>query len=353
MSLRFQRREQASWRVELGVHLAAVLVAALAGCALFALAGAPPLEALWMLVKEPLGSAFGFSETLVKTVPLAFCALAVALALKIDLWNIGAEGQLFMGAFAGSWLALHGPALPGPLRVPSILLIGALAGAVWAVVPGLLKVYGRVNEIISTLMLNYVAIAWVELFVYGPWKGADGFPYTSLFEEGWRLPLVYRRVHAGLVLVVVLAALLWWIERRTALGYEVRMAGASPAAARYAGIPVPSRLILVMAVAGAAAGLAGVCEVAGVEHRLHAGISPGYGYTAIIIAFLARKNLLASIAVAFLFAALAVGGEGVQVSFPGVSSAVVQVFQGLLLLLVLAGGVLTRYRLVRVGEGRS
>ena len=346
MSLRVERRSRPSWQAELGVLLGAVLLASLAGCGLFALAGAPPLEALAMLVKEPFGSAYGISETLVRTVPLAFCALAVALALKIDLWNIGAEGQLYLGALAGSWLALHGPSLPGPLRLPSILLVGAVAGAIWAVIPGLLKVYGRVNEIISTLMLNYVAIAWVELMVYGPWKGSDGFPYTALFEAGWRLPLLYKRVHAGLILVLVLALVLWLIERRTVLGYEIRMAGASPAAARYGGVPVLSRLLLVMALAGGAAGLAGVCEVAGVEYRLHAGISPGYGYTAIIIAFLARRNLPLSVVVAFLFAALVVGGDGVQVSFPGVSAAVVQVFQGLLLLLVLAGGWFTRYRLV-------
>jgi general nucleoside transport system permease protein len=346
VSLRVERRGRPSWRAELGVLAGAILLASLAGCGLFALAGAPPLEALAMLVQEPFGSAYGISETLVRTVPLAFCALAVALALKIDMWNIGAEGQLYLGALAGSWLALHGPALPGPLRLPSILVVGFVAGALWAVIPGLLKIYGRVNEIISTLMLNYVAIAWVELMVYGPWKGADGFPYTALFEASWRLPLLYKRVHAGLILVLLLALVLWLVERRTVLGYEIRMAGASPAAARYGGVPVLSRLLLVMALAGGAAGLAGVCEVAGVEYRLHAGISPGYGYTAIIIAFLARRNLLMSVVVAFLFAALVVGGDGVQVSFPGVSAAVVQVFQGLLLLLVLAGGWFTRFRLV-------
>ena len=347
MSLRIERRVQASWAAELIVILAAVALAAVAGCGIFALAGAPPLEALWVLVQEPFGSAYGLSETLVRTVPLALCALAVALALKIDLWNIGAEGQLYLGALAGSWLALHGPDLPGPLRLPAILLVGAAAGAVWAVIPGLLKVYGRVNEIISTLMLNYVAIAWVKLMVYGPWKGADGFPYTTTFDASWWLPLLYKRVHGGLVLVLALAAALWLIERRTVLGFEVRVAGASQVVARYAGVPVLSRLLLVMAVAGAAAGLAGVCEVAGVEHRLHAAISPGYGYTAIIIAFLARRSLPLSVLVAFLFAGLAVGGDGLQVSFPGVSSAVVQVFQGLLLLLVLAGGWLPRYRVGR------
>ncbi len=345
MSLRLEPRSRASWQAELGVYLGALLLSGLVGAALFAAAGAPPLEAMVLLLKEPFGSAYGFSETLLKTIPLAFCALAVALALKIDLWNIGAEGQLYMGAMAATWLALSGLALPVPLRLPAVLLVGAAAGAAWAIVPGLLKVYGGVNEIISTLMLNYVAIAWVELQVYGPWKGADGFPYTALFDESWQLPLLWRRVHLGLVLAVLLATVLYFVERRTSLGYEVRVAGASRAAARYAGQPVLSRLLLVMALAGAAAGLAGVAEVCGVEHRLHAGISPGYGYTAIIVAFLARRHLLFSLLVALLFAALAVGGDGLQMAFPSVSSAIVQVFQGLLLLTVLAGGVFTRYRL--------
>ncbi|MFH1464581.1 MAG: ABC transporter permease [Pseudomonadota bacterium] len=342
--LKIERRAAPSLAAEIGVLAAALLLSALAGAALFALAGAPPLEALALLVKEPFGSGYGLSETLVKTVPLALCALAVALALKIDLWNIGAEGQLFLGALAAAWVALADPPL-GPLKLPALLLLGAAAGAVWAIVPGLLKVYGGVNEIISTLMLNYVAIAGVELMVYGPWKGADGFPYTAMFEPGWHLPLLYKRAHAGLLLVLLLAGALWLVERRTALGYEVRVAGASPATARYGGMPVLSRLLMVMAAAGGCAGLAGACELAGVEHRLHAGISPGYGYTAIIIAFLARRSLPVSVLVAFLFAALAVGGDGLQVAFPGVSSSVVQVFQGLLLLLVLAGGTLTRFRL--------
>lgn len=342
--LRIERRAESSVVAEVGVLAVALLLSASVGAILFALAGAPPLEALGLLVEEPFGSAFGLSETLVKTVPLALCALAVALALKIDLWNIGAEGQLHLGALAAAWLALADPAL-GPLKLPVLLLFGAAAGAVWAIVPGLLRVYGRVNEIISTLMLNYVAIAWVELMVYGPWKGQDGFPYTAVFESGWHLPLLYKRAHAGLLLVLVLAGALWFVERRTALGYEVRVAGASPATARYGGLPVLSRLLAVMGAAGGCAGLAGACELAGVEHRLHAGISPGYGYTAIIIAFLARRNLPVSVLIAFLFAALAVGGEGVQVAFPGVSASVVQVFQGFLLLAVLAGGTLTRFRI--------
>ena len=352
MSWQLVPRERRPWWLEVGVYLVALLLSALLGAGLFALSGAPPLDAIVVLVSEPFGSAYGLSETALKTVPLALCALAVALALKIGLWNIGAEGQLYMGALGGMAAALWWPDLPGALGLPLAILAGALAGALWASVPGLLKVYGGVNEIISTLMLNYVAIAWVEYMVYGPWKGEDGFPYTAMIAESWRLPLLYRRVHAGILLVLLLALMLHLAERYSVLGFQVRLVGASVGAARYAGVPVLSRLLLVMFLAGGAAGLAGVMEVVGVEHRLHAAISPGYGYTAIIIAFLARTHLLAVVAVAFLFAALAVGGDGVQMAFPGVSSSIVAVFQGALLLLFLAGGTFTRYRVRRVGVQR-
>lgn len=346
--LRLERRSEPALLAEATVLLLAVALSCGVAALLFWLCGAPPLRALLALAAEPFGSAYGFSETLVKTVPLAFCALAVALGLKIGLWNIGAEGQLFMGAFGATLAALHLPAVPEVARVPVLLAAGALAGALWATGPGLLKVWGGVSEIISTLMLNYVAIAWVEYLVFGPWKGADGFPYTAFFDPGWRLPLLFGRVHAGIVLAVVLTLVLWAIERGTTLGYEVRVAGASPENARYGGMAVLSRLLLVMAAAGGCAGLAGACVVSGVEHRLHAGVSAGYGYTAIIVAFLARRSLPGSVVVAFLFAALAVGGDGLQVAFPEVGSAIVRVLQGFLLVAVLSGGALAGYR-VRVG----
>ena len=346
MRIRLQQRSRVSPLAEAGVLAVALAASALVGAIVFAAAGAPPLASLAVLVTEPFGSAFGISETLVKAVPLGFCALAVALALKVDLWNIGAEGQLFMGALGASWAALYAPPVPGPLRIPFALLCGAAAGALWALLPGVLRTWGRVSEILSTLLLNYVAIAWVEMLVYGPWKGEDRFPYTAFFDEGFWLPVLFRRVHGGILLLVGLAVILAWIERRTVVGYEVRVVGASPALARYAGLPVAARLLAVMAAAGALGGLAGACEVLGVQHRLHAQVSPGYGYTAIIVAFLARRDLLASVVVAVLFAALAVGGDGLPAASPALSPSIVKVFQGVLLLLVLSGGVLARYRVV-------
>ncbi|MBN1334709.1 MAG: ABC transporter permease [Deltaproteobacteria bacterium] len=339
-------RGRTSVLAEVGVLTAAVAVSAMVGALVFAAAGAPPLASLGVLVTEPFGSAFGLSETLLKAVPLGFCALAVAAALKVNLWNIGAEGQFCMGALGATWAALYGPVVPGPMRIGFALLCGASMGALWALVPGVLRTWGRVSEILSTLLLNYVAIAWIEMLVYGPWKGEDRFPYTAFIDAGFWLPPLFRRVHAGLLLLVGIAVLLAWIERRTVIGYEVRVVGASPALARTAGLPVAARLLAVLAVAGALGGLAGACEILGVQHRLHAQIAFGYGYTAIIVAFLARRDLLASVGVAVLFAALAVGGDGLPVADPALSPAIVKVFQGVLLLAVLSGSTLVRYRIV-------
>ncbi|MDY0059670.1 MAG: ABC transporter permease [Myxococcota bacterium] len=353
MSWRLEPRAEPGLLVEAGWLVLAVLVAVLAGALLFAGAGAPPLAALGLLVTEPFGSGYGLAETLVRTVPLACCGLAVAFARQANLWNIGAEGQLMIGALGASWLPLAGPPLPEAGQWPLLLLAGALSGACWGGIAALLRAFRGVNEILSTLMLNYVGISLVEGLVHGPWKGADGFPYTDFFGPGWRLPLLTGRVHAGLLGVIALAVVLHLLLARTRLGLELRVVGAAPETARTSGIPVRTRLVLALTLGGAFAGLAGALEVAGVEGRLHGGLAQGVGYTAILVAFLARGNLLAVLPTALALAALTVGGDGVQMAYPGVSAATVLVFQGLLLLLVLLGGRLAGFRLRRSpGGGR-
>jgi ABC-type uncharacterized transport system permease subunit len=346
MRLRLVPRENPGPWTGAGVAAGALLASLLAGAALFALAGAPPLAALRTLLGEPFGSAFGVSETLLVATPLTLCGLSVALAHRVGLWNIGAEGQLYLGAFAAAGLALHVP-VPAPASLLLGAVAGALAGALWALGPGLLRVRAGVSEILTTLLLNYVALAWIEYWVFGAWKGADGFPYTAYFDPAWHLPRLMHRAHLGLPVALALAVLLAWLVRHTTVGYEVRVIGASPAAARHAGLPVTSRIIAVMAVAGALAGLAGSFEVMGVAHRLHASLSPGHGYTAIIVAFLARHHLLAVPVVAMGFAALAVGGEALQIEHRALSAAAVDALQGVLLASVLVGQGLARYRLVR------
>lgn len=333
---------------ELRVLAIGLALAALSGAVLFAASGAPPLAGLAALVTEPFGSAYGWSETLLKASPIALAALSVSLARRVGLWNIGAEGQLYVGAWAGAGLALHASVDPGPLGPLLVLLAGGLAGAVWAALPALLKVRLGVSEILTTLLLNYVAIAWVELWVYGPWKGDDGFPYTAFLADQWHLPLLGGRVHAGVLIVLALALAMGWALRATVAGYNVRLVGASPEAGRYAGVPVGQVRGSIFVLAGALAGLAGAVELAGVQHRLHAGMSPGYGYTAILAAFIAGTRPVRAVLVAVLLAALEVGGEGVQVRYPGVSAASVQVFKGVLFVALLSGLGLTRLRIARI-----
>ncbi len=334
------------------VALSALVVSLGAGSGLFALAGAPVGGALWVLVSEPFGSLYGFSETLVTATPLILCGLAVALAYRVGLWNIGAEGQLQMGAFAATGMALSVslPAGVDALGVPLMVLAGALLGALWALLAGILRTHAQVSEILATLMLNYVAVAWVGFWIYGPWKGEDGFPYTAYIDDSWQLSTFLHRAHIGLFFAAGLAVLLWLVLRYTAFGYELRVLGASPATAHYAGMPTRARRLAVMAMAGGLAGVAGAFEVSGVAHRLQESISPGYGYSGIIVAFLARSQPLAVIFSGLFLAALAVGGEGLEIAFPSLSSATVSAFEGLLLLGVLLGQGLSRYRLVFVAS---
>ncbi len=334
----------------LGVGLA---LAALSGAALFAANGVSPIDGLIALVREPFGSRFGWSETLIEASPIALCALSVSLARRVGLWNIGAEGQLYVGAWAGTGLAMFATTHPGPLGPLLVLMAGALAGAAWAAIPALLHVRLGVSEILSTLMLNYVAIAWVELWVYGPWKGQDGMPYTATLAPVWQLPTLFGRVHGGVILVVLLAVIMGWALRHTVAGYRVRLVGQSAEAARYAGLRVGEIKSTAFLLAGALAGLAGAVEVAGVQHRLQPVMSPGYGYTAILAAFIAGTRPVRAALVALLLGALEVGGEAAQVSLPGVSASSVAVFKGVLFVTLLSGLAFTQLRLVRVGPAQE
>ncbi len=355
MRWRWVPREEPGPLSGVWVGTISIVVAISASSILVAMTGAPPLDVLWELVRAPLSTAFGLSETLLTATPLLLCGLAVAFANQGGLWNIGAEGQLLMGAFAAGGVALHldlGTAMSSDLSplwaVPLATLAAAAAGATWALLATTWSQYTRMSEILSTLMLNYVAIAWLNFLLFGPWKGADGFPYTEYIADSWRLPVLYRRVHLGLLLALSLVAALYLFSRVSALGYEMRIVGASRATARYAGMSVGRIQILVMAISGAVAGLAGAFDVMGVSHRLHTSLSLGYGYTAIIIAFLARAQLLLVPVVAVAFAALMVGGESVQIDYPQISAAAVAALQGILLIAVLVGRGLYRYRLVRI-----
>jgi simple sugar transport system permease protein len=350
-----------AWRLEPRTHVpawlpaltsaGAVVVALLIGALILALAGGDPLAAYAQIARSSFGGLDVFSDTLVKAIPLMLVGLACAVAFRMRLWNIGAEGQFFLGAWGASAVVLA-PLLPpetsGWLMIPAMMLAGMAAGALWAFVPGVLKARFKVNEIISTLMLNYIAIAWNDFFIFGVWS-EGGFQMSRTFPRSAWLPRLTDlaaavdafsglTTHLGLLFALIAAVLVWWVLQRSRWGYEIRLIGDNPRAAEYAGVPIARYTVLVMMFSGALAGLAGMSEISGVVHRLQGAISPGYGFTGIIIAWLAKLNPFAIILVSVLFGALILAGREIQ------PSGIPRLIQGIVLVCLIASDFLLRYR---------
>lgn len=302
--------------------------------------GYDPFEAAGAALGGAFGSADAFlSVTLVRSIPLMLTGLAVAFAFRAGVWNIGAEGQLLAGAIAAAWVGLVGRALPAWLLLPMLLALAAFAGALWALVPALMKVRLGVGEVITTLLMSFVAIELTAFVVRGPLQEPRGvFPQTEAIAAGARLPALVpgTRLHLGVVLAVVAAVAVAWLFRQTKLGFRMRAVGASPEAARMAGkIDTGPVTLVAFLGSGALAGLAGGVQVAGVTYALYEGYSPGWGYTAIAVALLAALDPLWVLATALLFGALEAGAAAMQrdAGIPAVWAVAVQ---ALLILAVLA-----------------
>ena len=312
--------------------------------------GIDPFFAYSRILGGAFGSLYSLSETVTKAIPLILAGVGLTLAFRARFWNIGAEGQLLVGAICATGLALALPDWPQAVLLPAMFLAGFVGGALWGLIPALLKIRWRVDEVITTLMLVYIAEKLVRYLVYGPWKGESemGFPYTSKFSPSAQLPrLGWSRIHyPTLLLGLAMAVAVYILLMRTRWGYEIRVTGENPEAARYAGMSYLKSTILVMILSGGLAGLAGVGEVAGIHFRLRypEGISPGYGFTAIIVAWLARLDPLGAVLTSFLLGGLLVGGDAIQVSL-GLPAATISVFNGVILLFVLAGDLLALYRI--------
>jgi simple sugar transport system permease protein len=318
------------------VSAARPLAAAAAGLALagavIAALGFPAGEALRALVAGSVGSAAAWTATLLKTGPLLLTGLSVALAFRCGVWNIGAEGQLLVGALAATALATRAPAsAPGAVLVPAVALAGAAAAAALGAAAGWLRARRGVSEVISTILLNFVAIQAVAWAVQGPLQEASGaYPQSDPLPAAARLP-AWGRVHAGVALALSAALGLQWLLLRTPLGFRLRAVGHSPLAARFAGIPPERYAVAALALAGGLAGAAGAFEVAGVTGRLYQGLSPGYGYTAIAVALLARLHPLAVVPSALFFGALEAGAGAMQRE-AGIPSVATEVVQGVVIL---------------------
>lgn len=317
---------------------AAIVASVLIGGALTGLGGANPLTAYAAFLDGAVGSIYNLGTSLVKSIPLMLAGLGLAFAFRCGVFNVGAEGQLYFGALGA---VLLGTMLDAPplLHVPLSLAAAFLGGALWAAIPGYLKARWTVNEIITTILLNYVAIYFVSYLVSGPLKDPQGiYPKTAMIASTARLPIILpeTRLHAGLILGLIAAVVLYVIQTRTTLGFRVRAVGAGPLASNYAGINVRRTMMTAMLVSGGLAGLAGAAEVLGSQFRLLEYFSPGWGYAAIVVAILGALQPFGVVLAALFFGALESGAYSIQITL-GIPTSLMYIIEGLAVLFVLAG----------------
>ncbi|MCY4280351.1 MAG: hypothetical protein OXC59_06560 [Acidimicrobiaceae bacterium] len=340
-----QRRSDVIPAVQACAFVIGIAVALIAGALLLLTAGHDPAEVYGRMLESSLGGTDSISRTLLRATPLALSGLAVAVAGSMGLWNIGAEGQIMAGATVAAGLAMTAGDLPGPVLIVAMIAAGAVGGTVLMAVPALARAYLGVSEIITTLMLVEVAIRVVEWLETGPWKDPDsqGFALIEPLPEQAALPGLFGRSHIGVIIAAALLVVFWLTLSRTAWGYELRLAGSSPATARYAGISLQRKVLIALVLSGALAGLAGAVELTGTATRLDPGLSNGYGFAGIIVAALALMRPSGVAAVAFVFGAVQVGGQSIQTL--GVTSSISTILQAMILVGALVASVLLNYRI--------
>jgi ABC-type uncharacterized transport system permease subunit len=357
MPLVLEKRAERSTAIALVSPLIAIGLTIVTMSALFLILGKDPISALAVYFITPLSDSYTLQEIAVKAAPLVMIAIGLSMCYLANVWNIGAEGQFVIGAVAGSWLAVTTQGTDAGIWVmPAMLLTGAAAGALYALIPAICKVRFGASEILVSLMLVYVAELFLDYLVRGPWRDPAGFnfPTTAEFDPVATVPLLLEggRLHLGIVITLVVVAAAAILLGRTIKGFEIRVVGAAPRAARFGGFKSNRLILLTFAISGALAGLAGIIEVAGPIGHLQPGISPGYGFTAIIVAFLGRLNP-AGILVAGLFLALTfIGGEQAQIAMK-IPLDMTKVFQGILLFYVLACDSLILYRIKLITPQRK
>lgn len=326
--------------------LAAVLTLG-CGSLLFLALGHAPWLTLHTLLIAPVSDLYGVCELLVKALPILLCALGLAVAYRARIWNIGAEGQLLLGALAGSALAVNIIDMQSRWALVLILLAGVLAGAAWAGLTAWLRTRFNANEILTSIMLNYIALNLLLYCVHGPLKDPEGFnfPQSAMFGDASRLPLLTEdgRLHAGVYFALLALVTVWVLLQKSFVGFQIKVLGLDKRAAGFVGFREKRLIWLALLISGGLAGLAGVCEVTGPIGQLVPQVSPGYGYAAITVAFLGRLNPVGILLSSLLMALLYIGGEGAQMSM-NLPQAITQLFQGMMLFFLLACDVLILYR---------
>jgi len=347
MRLELQKRAEESQAMRFLSPLIAIALTLIFGAILFSALGHDPAAALYVYFIEPLTTIWSLQELLVKASPLILIGVGLTVCYSSNTWNIGAEGQFTIGAVAGSIIPVVFHDWSGPLVLPLMLICGALGGMAYGAIPAVLKNRFGANEILSSLMLVYVAQLFLDWIVRGPWRNPQGFnfPETRLFSEAATIPTFGDgRLHVGTLLALVAVIALAIVMARTLKGFEIKVIGQAPRAGRFAGFNSARMTLFAFLVSGGLAGLAGIIEVAGTIGQLRPTISPGYGFTAIIVAFLGRLNPVGVFFAGILLALSYLGGESAQITL-GISDKISRVFQGMLLFFVLACDTLILYRI--------
>jgi simple sugar transport system permease protein len=354
MRIVLERRPEPSRAMLVVSPLIAIALTVIFSAIVFALLGKDPFEALYVYFVEPLTQEFTLQELLVKATPLVLIAIGLALCYASNNWNIGAEGQYVMGGIVGGGVALAFHGSESMIGLPVVLLLGAAGGAALALVPALLKTRYGANEILTSLMLVYVSELLLDWLVRGPWRDrkALNFPQTVNFDVEMPILIEGSRVHLGVIFALLACLGAWFLMTRMLKGFEIRMIGQSPRAARFGGFSPARTTLVVFAISGALAGLAGIGEVVGTINQLRPSISPGYGFTAIIVAFLGRLNPVAIPCAGLLLALSYLGGENAQIAMQ-IPLNVTRVLQGSLLFFVLACDLLILYRPRFVARARA
>lgn len=344
---RLEARPEPSRAMMVASPLIAALAMLITGSVLFSVLGQEPLHAFYIYFIKPASTAYGVGELLLKATPLTLCGVGLALGFRASVWNIGADGQLTLGAIAGGCVALYFQDVESAWVLPLMLLAGALGGMAWAAIPALLRTRFNTSEILVSLMLVYVAYLLLSYLVHGPLKDPEGFnfPQSKMFSDAALLPLLVEglRTNAAFILSLIFVAGAWFFCTKSFAGYRMQVSGMAPAAAAYAGFGEERNVWLAFMISGAMAGIAGVGEVAGPIGQLQPSVSPGYGFAAIIVAYVGRLHPLGVLLAALLMSLLYIGGESAQMELQ-LPSAITGLFQGLLLFYLLAADLFIHYR---------
>jgi simple sugar transport system permease protein len=345
IALRLERRQETPAWIQIALPLIAVAVALVICSGLVALTGVNVGEAYSILFLSTFQSGYDIEDTLVKAAPLLFTGLAVAVAFRAKFWNIGAEGQLMAGAIAACWIGER-LWLPAFGLVPLMVVAAAIFGALWALIPALLKVRLKVDDVVSTLLLNFIMLYGVTALLEGPWRDPkSGYPNSPSIRPEAEFPILFGyQLHLGIFLALGAAILIWWVMSRTTLGFSIRAVGHNPAAANYAGLSVGRTIVVAALISGALAGLAGAGEVGGVRYQVTADLTSGYGYAGIVIATLAELSPIGAIPAA-LFFAIIFNGAGTMSRSLGVPIYLADVIQGTALMCMVAIRLFAVYRL--------